>query len=233
MLLLNHLRKIKRSLRHDYYVYIRKDPRMKAYYAYSEANAKESLQLTFQLSCDSVVMDVGGYHGDYAAAIYCRYGCKVVVFEPVKEFYQIIRDRFIYNHDIEVVNAGAGGVRCQIGISKSHDGTSVFGKSGDVEEVQIVPLLGYMDEHGYTNVDLIAINIEGGEYELLNAMFANQELAHRFNYVLVQFHDFVENAVEMRDSIRQRMLHTHDLMWDFPFVWECWMKRVDLPAEQD
>jgi len=181
--------------------------------------------VSFPLNSDSVVMDVGGYHGDFAAKIYCRYGCKVVIFEPVREFHEIIRSRFRYNSDIEVVNAGAGRQARHVAISKSHDASSIFTNGGDVEEIQIVSLLEYMDEHGYRAVDLFAINIEGGEYELLDAAFENMERANRFTNVLVQFHDFVENAVEMRASLRQRMLRTHDLIWDFPFVWECWKRR--------
>jgi hypothetical protein len=97
-----------------------------------------------------------------------------------------------------------------------------------MEEIRMISLLEYMDDHIPTKVDLIAINIEGGEYELLDAMFSDHGTANQFNYVLIQFHDFVANAPKMRDELREHMLRTHDLIWDFPFVWECWKRRDSL-----
>jgi FkbM family methyltransferase len=201
---------------------------MRAYYEFCAADAVDKLLVSFPLNKDSVVLDVGGYYGDFAAQIYCRYGCKVFVFEPVKEFYEKIRDRFRNNQDIEAINAGVGASNKLLRINKSSDGSSVFGQNREMEEIRMISLLEYMDDHIPTKVDLIAINIEGGEYELLDAMFSDHGNANQFNYVLIQFHDFVANAPKMRDELREHMLRTHDLIWDFPFVWECWKRRDSL-----
>jgi len=40
------------------------------------------------------------------------------------------------------------------------------------------------------------------------------------NHILIQFHNFVLDANNMRASVRERMSITHELMWDLPFVWE-------------
>ena len=44
---------------------------------------KEKLRYKYPLTKDSVVLDVGGYKGTFAAEIVRRYGCHVYVFEPV------------------------------------------------------------------------------------------------------------------------------------------------------
>ena len=46
------------------------------------------------LSENSIVFDVGGYAGSWAEQIYDKYNCTVYVFEPVKHFYNIIKDLF-------------------------------------------------------------------------------------------------------------------------------------------
>jgi len=66
------------------------------------------------------------------------------------------------------------------------------------------------------------INIEGGEYELLLALLDSPALIQGIRYFQVQFHDFVPDAQAQREHIRQRLSATHELMWDYPFIWESW-----------
>jgi hypothetical protein len=42
----------------------------------------------FDLNAESLVLDVGGYRGDWALEILCKYGSRIEVFEPVPEFYE-------------------------------------------------------------------------------------------------------------------------------------------------
>ena len=198
---------------------------MRAYYDFCAADASESLLTSFPLNKDSVVLDLGGYYGDYTAKIYCRYGCKVFIFEPVKEFYYAIVNRFKNNDSIKMINAGVGSSDKTLRINKSFDGSSVFGKTGNFEDICIVSLTEYIKKEITTQIDLVVINIEGGEYELLDAIFDDQVIAKQIDCILIQFHDFIENAVEMREKIQRQMIKTHDLIWDFPFVWECWKKK--------
>ena len=135
----------------------------------------------YPLTKDPVIFDVGGYIGDYAAEMYCKFGCRVVVFEPVREYAEIVEARFKYNSDITVVPAGLGSSSKNLSISKSHDASSVFGDKGASEEIRIISLIDYMNENHHDYIDLIKINIEGGEYELLDAMFTSPEVGSRFN----------------------------------------------------
>jgi hypothetical protein len=46
---------------------------------------------------ESIVFDLGGYHGEFAEKIYNKYQCSIYVFEPVKEHFNIIRSKFSGN----------------------------------------------------------------------------------------------------------------------------------------
>ena len=72
------------------------------------------------------------------------------------------------------------------------------------------------------HVDLIKINIEGGEYEVLETLL-NNNMISIFKNIQVQFHDFiVENAKERMNAIQKKIALTHELTYQYEFVWENW-----------
>jgi len=63
----------------------------------------ETLRLNYPLSRNSIVFDLGGYKGQWASDVYSRYLCTIYVFEPVKEFFEKIKDKFSKNSKIKVL----------------------------------------------------------------------------------------------------------------------------------
>jgi len=56
----------------------------------------------------------------------------------------------------------------EIEINLSNDASSTFGaKGGEVENIKLIRLVDFLESNDLEKVDLIKINIEGGEYELL------------------------------------------------------------------
>jgi hypothetical protein len=51
-------------------------------------------QFEYALDEHSLVLDLGGYEGQWTSDIVARYGCRVHVFEPVPEFAAAIAKRF-------------------------------------------------------------------------------------------------------------------------------------------
>src|SRR5262245_42140527 len=49
-------------------------------------NGDMTLRMTYDLSPDSVVLDLGGYHGAWAVEIMARYCCHIHIFEPCPQF---------------------------------------------------------------------------------------------------------------------------------------------------
>ena len=61
---------------------------------WSEKQLDKSLRLDYELDKDAVVLDLGGYKGDWAYEISARYDCAIYIFEPIPSFAISIRRRF-------------------------------------------------------------------------------------------------------------------------------------------
>jgi hypothetical protein len=86
---------------------------------------------------------------------------------------------------------------------------------------------GVMAEHGIERIDLLKVNIEGGEYELLEHLIATGDI-RKVRKLQVQFHDFVPDAIPRRARILQGLAQTHAQHWNFHFVWEEWGLKPEL-----
>ncbi len=216
--------RVKRRLRKLYAVYIKRDEKAMAYYRYTDEGG-EALRLDYPLGGNSIVIDVGGYIGDFAADITGKFGCKIDVFEPVAEYAEKIRERFLSNEKVQVIQTGLGASDRDEVISIEGLGSSVFGdgtEDSSKEQIKIVSAVNYIESKAYSAIDLMKINIEGGEFELLYSLLEHPDLIQRIRYFQIQFHDFVPDAQNMRDDLRKRLSETHQLMWEFPFIWESW-----------
>ena len=178
-----------------------------------------TLRLDYPLDKDSMVWDVGGYHGDFAHNIIDRFGCSVTVFEPVEEFYKAIEERFKNNDHVLPVNFGLSNEFGWTKMSVAKDSSSTI-KGNLTEEVAMADIGTIATEP----VDLIKINIEGGEYALLNRLLDTGNI-NNFKYIQVQFHTFVEGADEKRNAIREKLKLTHKEMWNYNWVWESWERK--------
>ena len=65
------------------------------------------------------------------------------------------------------------------------------------------------------------INIEGGEFDLLDQLIKSK-LVTRIDNIQVQFHNFFDNSKDRREGIRKQLKQTHYLTYDYYFVWENW-----------
>ena len=72
--------------------------------------------------------------------------------------------------------------------------------------------------------DLAKMNIEGGEYELIEAL-DRSDFLKTIRTILVQFHNF--NG-ENHNQARLTLEKTHAPVWQFDYVWERW----DLKARE-
>ena len=172
------------------------------------------------------MFDVGGYVGDYADGVYERFGCHIFVFEPVPEFYSQCVERFKGNESIRCLNYGLSSKSGWFEITLSNNQSS-FNKaelSGIKQKAEVRSITEVFSELGMERIDLIKINIEGGEFDLLPAII-NSGLIEKIKYLQVQFHNFDSNAAEARSKIRKALEKTHCEMWNYEFLWESWELR--------
>jgi len=187
-------------------------------------NGDATHRLNYNLNKDSVVFDVGGYVGDFAANIYHKYSSQVYVFEPIKEFYDITVKRFLGIDHIKVYNYGLSHQDCEQEITVDGDASSTHKQSGKTQLIQVREIGSVMEELSIDVIDLIKINIEGEEFLLLFHCL-ERGLTSKMDNIQVQFHNFVEDAALKRYTIRQKLEDTHNITYDYPFVWENWEKK--------
>ncbi len=178
----------------------------------------------YELDEHSVVLDLGGYEGQWANDIYSRYRCRILVFEPVGSFARNITERFRRNPDISVFQCGLGATSRMETIYVHGAGSSTLRKRSNAERIEIVAVDKWFEEHGVGTVDLMKINIEGGEYELLERML-DAGLIGSIKDVQVQFHNFTTDASARMEDIQRRLLATHEPTYQYRFIWENWRRK--------
>ena len=185
-----------------------------------------TLRLDYPLSSDSIVFDLGGYLGDYAAAIHEKYGCRVFVYEPVKEFYDECVRRFAGVPEIRCFNYGLSNETGTVNISSERDASSLIKNSetAEFETVKVKDIADEIRDLDIHEIDLIKLNIEGAEFFVLSHLLKNG-LTPRIKHIQVQFHSFFPDARRLREDIRQEFAKTHVESWNYPFVWESWTRK--------
>lgn len=225
---MNLLSKIQEKLVFLHRRYILRDPFLLEVARWFGDKGDETLRLDYPLTKESIVFDVGGYQGDFAAAVYERYGCKVYVFEPVPEFYHKCVIRFQGNPKIICLNYGLSSADGLLDIGMAENASSFASPHamGAVQQVQVRSVVECIRELGIDWVDLMKINIEGGEFDIVPAIIESGDIS-KVHYLQVQFHDFVDHAAKRRVEIRTQLANTHTEMWNYEFVWESWKLKGD------
>jgi len=170
----------------------------------------ERLRYEYELTPNSVVIDLGAYQGEWANEIYARYGCQVVVVEPT----EYIRD---YQHG-PIINKAAGTNNGKISFGGRAYYTSAF-ETGD-HEYECVDVNEVLKQ--YPAIDLLKVNIEGAEYDLLQHIIGAR-LHIRIKNIQVQFHQISGLPYEKwYKEIADALAITHEITWQYPYCWENW-----------
>jgi FkbM family methyltransferase len=74
----------------------------------------------------SLVIDAGGYKGEWSAGMISRYGCRSQIFEPVPAFYEHCQTYFRNNKLVKVHKAAIGGADRKSKFNLSDNGTSEY-----------------------------------------------------------------------------------------------------------
>jgi FkbM family methyltransferase len=219
------LRLLRRCLRHPLRIgtYIKEffSPKQPVY---PWLPAYEQLRFQYPLSADSVVYDLGGYKGDWAAVIAERFDCTIEIFEPFVNYANTIEQRFTHNTKIHVHAFGLSDKDERPSFSVMGDASSIFAsdpKGDATTEVQLYDI--HQKLENVPHIDLIKINIEGGEYPVLDRLIEMGDIK-KINYLQVQFHTFFPDAEAHYQKIAKNLAQTHRLVWRVPFVWESWQR---------
>lgn len=186
-----------------------------------EDKGDETHRLNYELNENSVIFDIGGYKGEFARDICCKYNSTIFIFEPIPEFYQQIVSRFSHNSKVKVFNFGLGNNNYKTKISLEDNSSSINKSSSNSIEIQIISFNDFINEHQISTIDLAKLNIEGSEYDLLESILEAGNIT-KIQNIQVQFHDFVPNALERMRLIQDMLSQTHELTYQYEFIWENW-----------
>jgi FkbM family methyltransferase len=198
----------------------------------------EDKRYHYDLNRDSIVLDFGGYTGLWARDLANRFGCKVHSYEAVERYFKQIS----WNNVIPYQYA----ITCETGIEYFHvcdegstsESLSEFKKKNDldstyqsnVQKLSEVPLekINTLDVNEvlekFDSVDLLKINIEGGEYDILTRM-CNTGTISKVKSLQVQFHNFVDDAQQKYDDITTKLKETHNCDFDSMWRWSFWSNK--------
>jgi hypothetical protein len=178
------------------------------------AQNQEFLRYEYDLTPDDLVIDIGAHTGEFSQKIFDKYGCRIIAIELTGYI-----DKFRAG---EVINQAAS----------DHDGHESFGGLSlytsiyepTAHQYPCFDINGLLRAH--EEIALVKMNIEGGEYKLLNHII-DAGLHRRIKNLQVQFHQVDgEPWEEMYGAIASKLRETHDLTYRYPFCWENWKRNA-------
>ncbi len=182
----------------------------------------EALRFKYDIKDTDVVFDLGGYKGDWTAKL-PNLNSQIYIFEPVKKFAEDCMERFKGKDNIHCYAFGLDATTHEADISHEADASSQYHNDGDTEVAKFVSIEDFMNEHNIDKVKLIKMNIEGGEYDILEALIRDNRIKS-FENLQIQFHDIPEiNSKERMEKIWAELEKTHKLTWAYrPYIHENW-----------
>lgn len=165
----------------------------------------------------SIVYDIGGFTGIFTTCMVNTFNPKMVIFEPTKQYYNILKDKF---KDADIHNFGFGADNRYETIYVDGQNTSVhpdWTNNATEEIIYLKNIVDYM-ESSHDIIDLMAINCEGGEYEILPALISSIHI-NNIKQLLVQFHNINEYSLDQVNLILNSLNKTHKCILDVG-VWK-------------
>lgn len=197
---------------------------------YGEFHRDGGSELLYDMpvSTGSLVIDAGGYEGEWTAQMITRYGCRSEIFEPVPFYAARCRKMFSKNTMVRIRDAALGGSSRVTKFSFAANGSSEFGahdasRSIEAPVVDVSMLFDQLADH---SVACLKLNIEGGEYEVLERLLKTKQIV-RCRSLLIQFHHQPAGWEQRRKQIELGLQETHTREWCYPMVWEKWIRSND------
>lgn len=189
-------------------------------------NGGNELLYDVPINTGSMVIDAGGYEGEWTATMIARYGCRSEIFEPVPSYADHCKRLFGKNTLVRVHAAALGGASRVTTFSFAANSTSEFRATEGMHviEAPVIDVSLVFDQLGDEPVACLKLNIEGGEYEVLERLLDTNQIS-RCKSLLIQFHPQPSGWQQRRTDIEARLQGTHTREWCYPMVWEKWVMR--------
>lgn len=168
---------------------------------------------------------IGAFKGK-STSTWAESSRQVVALEPVPEFFALLQDRFRENPNIKLLNCALAAEAGEMSISLSGDKSAPAGLAEDASKLsssEAMDARDFIEEYG--PFSLMEINIEGGEYAVLERLLQTGAIL-KIETLLIQFHNIAPNSQFLVDRIRDELSLTHRLRWSYEWVWEEWVRKT-------
>ena len=183
--------------------------------------ANPGLVVDFGVDASSIVVEVGAYLGDWterslaARRAHLRLRTESCRAAPDAE-------SFRRSANVVILDYGLGLRDEDAVLSRNGPGSSLTRLSPyDSVTVPIRDIAVAFGDLGLEHIDVLHMNIEGGEYDALEHL-AEKGWFPRIGVFVVQFHEWIPKAHRRRRALQRQLRRTHTKLWDYPWVFEAW-----------
>lgn len=188
-----------------------------------ETNGEEMQYDWPNLAPNSIVFEIGGYEGKWAAEIARRYDPHIHFFEPAPRAFNMARDKLGDNPKVQMFSAGLWYNNGTMMLGDSQRDGAAFDKKDS--EVQVT-VRDIAEVQGDIIVDLMQVNVEGAEFYLLPHLI-NTGLVNNIKHFQTQWHtDWFLQGLQYKSQeamwlINSRLAETHEMIWNLG-AFEAW-----------
>ncbi len=189
-------------------------------------NGDDQLVSNLNLSESSVVFEIGGFTGAFTQRLINKYSPSMYIFEPIKQYFDILVSKFGNRENIHIYNIGLSNTNKNVEITLAGEGSSAFTNAAPDSKQTVVmnDISEFINTNNISHIDLMCINIEGGEYDLLNRLIETGQIK-LIDVLQIQFHTTVENYGVARDLILQKLSKYFEPGYSYPYVWERFVRK--------
>jgi FkbM family methyltransferase len=167
----------------------------------------------FQLPENPIVVDIGGYIGDFAiyAAKYLK-AKQVITIEPSLQNFALlevnIQNNNLQDRIIALRKAVTDGKPAKMNIDAAETGqmrvSAYYGSShGELKEVPGISLTQIVKDYNLPTIDLLKIDCEGGEYVIL--LTTPVEILRATRNIVFEYHE-IDNFAAMLAEVKKRLI---------------------------
>jgi FkbM family methyltransferase len=175
------------------------------------------------LGDNAIVFDVGGYEGEWTSRMIAKYpGYRYYAFEPAPRAFEVMRKRLSELENVNLYNFGLGVTSGKFRLYDAQRDAATFVPIGGVGiDAEIRNIGDFMESESVECVDLMSVNIEGGEFELLPYLIGSR-LIQKVRRFMIQWHSVVVDARRTQVAIQDALARTHEMLWNHG-AWEAWI----------
>jgi FkbM family methyltransferase len=176
------------------------------------------------LNDSSQVVIFGGYKGISSDLIKQDFNPKIHIVEPIPAYANFLRDKYKLFNNIRIYEFAVSDKTESMYIYLDGEASSARKLSKKRIMVTAKNASEFISDVS-ESIELLEVNIEGGEYSVIPNLIQSG-LINRIQILLIQFHKYeFENEIQ-RAKIRRDLSSSHDLIFEYPWVWERWDKKL-------